>query len=76
MTRLTIITARNRKQANNRYRSLKRQHHIRLRLFFWFLDQLEKIDSNWSQSAPFSHIITVEFETEMEIRTNYRGRLP
>ncbi|WP_208944837.1 hypothetical protein [Bacillus subtilis] len=35
--------------------------------FFWLHNQLQKIDSIWSPRLAFSHIITVDFETGIEI---------
>ncbi|WP_332606643.1 hypothetical protein [Bacillus spizizenii] len=35
--------------------------------FFWLHNQLEKIDSIWSPRPSFSHIITVDFETGIEV---------
>ncbi|KAF1341203.1 hypothetical protein [Bacillus subtilis] len=48
-------------------KSLERAHCLRSRLFFWLYNQLEKIDSIWSPRLAFSHIITVDFETGIEI---------
>lgn len=66
MIRQTIITAR-RKKSNKMKKSLERAHCLRSRLFFWLYNQLEKIDSIWSPRLAFSHIITVDFETGIEI---------
>ncbi|MEC2113428.1 hypothetical protein P9F85_19670 [Bacillus stercoris] len=48
-------------------KSLERAHCLRSRLFFWLYNQLKKIDSIWSPRLAFSHIITVDFETGIEI---------
>lgn len=66
MIRQTIITAR-KKKSNKMKKSLERAHCLRSRLFFWLYNQLEKIDSIWSPRLAFSHIITVDFETGIEI---------
>jgi hypothetical protein len=66
LIRQTIITAR-RKKSNKMKKSLERAHCLRSRLFFWLYNQLEKIDSIWSPRLAFSHIITVDFETGIEI---------
>lgn len=66
LIRLTIITAR-KKKSNKMKKSLERAHCLRSRLFFWLYNQLEKIDSIWSPRLAFSHIITVDFETGIEI---------
>ncbi len=66
LIRQTIITAR-KKKSNKMKKSLERAHCLRSRLFFWLYNQLEKIDSIWSPRLAFSHIITVDFETGIEI---------
>lgn len=66
LIRQTIITAR-KKKSNKMKKSLERAHCLRSRLFFWLYNQLEKIDSIWSPRPSFSHIITVDFETGIEI---------